>query len=351
MPNYNGKHVVQNHPNVANKGKATIVLAGIILASSLSAHALTKQDKEININNKAFSKQYESTIALPEVSTIIEHIKAQYRLEDEYGLTFEGLIFDYFNKTLLNISEEKQLDVISQILQDKDLINKIYNYAINNSNIPITLFKNVENQNVTENIKIIKSNEQLMKYIRTYANTYGEDQNKIIALIAYNMNNGNINNNNPLGINNDWFTLGAKYSVYNYDLNTNQDLRNFKNNSKRSLEEAILYGIMVTQSSIKQANGNGLDSFAYIKYGPHITKLTDEQKNDIENYKNEILSYIVKSSSMSSPVFITNYTLSENNTRQTMERIQSEEYTFNIINRIITELKVSLSNTYGKSLN
>lgn len=351
MPNYNGKHVVQNHPNVANKGKATIVLAGIILASSLSAHALTKQDKEININNKTFSKQYESTIALPEVNTIIEHIKAQYRLEDEYGLTFEGLIFDYFNKTLLNISEEKQLDVISQILQDKDLINKIYNYAINNSNIPITLFKNVENQNVTENIKIIKSNEQLMKYIRTYANTYGEDQNKIIALIAYNMNNGNINNNNPLGINNDWFTLGAKYSVYNYDLNTNQDLRNFKNNSKRSLEEAILYGIMVNQSSIKQANGNGLDSFAYIKYGPHITKLTNEQKNDIENYKNEILSCIVKSSSMSSPVFITNYTLSENNTRQTMERIQSEEYTFNIINRIITELKVSLSNTYGKSLN
>lgn len=351
MNNYNGKHTAQNHPNVSNKGKATIVLAGVLLASSLSAHALAKQDKEMDIKNIKPQKQIESTLPLPEVSTIIDHIKAQYLLKDEHGPTFEGLIFDYFNKSLENIATDKQIDALNQILQDKDLINKIYNYAINNSNIPITLFNSIDNQEVTNNIQIIKTNEQLMKYIKKYANTYGEDENKIIALIANNMNDGIINNNNPLGINNEWFTLGAKYSVYNYELNTNQDLRNFKNNSKRSLEEAILYGIMVCQSSIKQANGNGFDSFAYIKYGPHITKLTSEQKNDLENYRNEILTTMTKCSRISSPVFITNYTLSLSNSHQTMERIQSEEYTFNIINRIITELNVSLSNTYGKTLN
>ncbi len=342
--NYNAKHACNNHPKVLNKEKATLILASTLLVSALSAHALTKNDKDIVFPQNNFNnKQIESTISVNNVNDLINHLKIKYQTIDDYGFTFEGLVINYFENALASVPEEEQSKVLNNILEDKDLINNIYNYAKKNSPIYLNVVENIENKEINENIKAIMTNSDLMETIRKYSKMYGENTSKVVILLAMNMKDGQINKDNPLGISDEWRSLNSSRTVYNYELNENQSLNEYSKYTG-SLKNNLRYNIMVCQNSVKEADGSAVGSFKYIKYGPEAKTINDNES--LEEYRALVLSYLAKYNK----TLVTNYTLHENDTKVYAQRLLTEDDVSNIINQIITEMSANLTNTYNKNM-
>ena len=89
---YNGKHSVQNHPKV-NIKPGPIILATLTLVGILKANSLLKKDNEIDLSPKG---RIDSTVSKQTIASIINSLKDKYHLSDDYGLTFEGLLYDFF---------------------------------------------------------------------------------------------------------------------------------------------------------------------------------------------------------------------------------------------------------------
>ncbi len=341
--NYNGKHICKNHPKVSNKG--ALILASIALASSLSVFALKKDNSKIEIKPTV---DY-TTIANIDLDSILSSLKSKYILIDEYGTTFEGLVFEYFSDQLDGLNNQEKSIKISSLLNDSNLETNIINYVFTNSPLPIKTYNFKDNPNIVNNINNVLSNVELMNYIHEYATTYGENEGKIIAMIAQNAS-GFINDKNPMGAGNKWYNLDSNYSVFNYDTNKNQKIQNLEKKDINGLKEAILYNILVSQSSVKQAGGNGIEAISYFKFGPNLLNLSDEEEISIQNTTDEILSYLSYYFKRNSFTLTTNYTLNEDNMRTFNERVQSKEYTYYVINDVINNLSIALNQNYNKNL-
>ena len=347
--NYNGKHICKNHPKVNNKG--TIILASLVLASSLSIFAINKDNEEMDIKN--ISNSEISYVTEADFTSILSSLKSKYILTDEYGLTYEGLVASYFESQLSGIPNEEINKKLTLLLQDSDIETKIFNYVVTNSPVPIKLFNYKDSSNMKSNLDLVLNNQELMDYIHTYAPIYGEDEGKIISIIAQNLDNtnGRIDYKNPMGVGNKWYHLDSKYSVYNYSKNENEKITPITEKNIVNLNGGILYNIIVSQSSIKQAGGNGIEALSHLKFGPNLLTLNNEEKETVLNVTDEILSYLSIYYKRNSFNLTTNYTLDPDNIHVTTERVQSREYTYYVINDFINNLSISLNQDYNKTLN
>lgn len=347
--NYNGRHVCKNHPKVNNKG--TIILASLVLASSLSIFAINKDNEEMDIKNVYNSEI--SYVNEVDFSSILSSLKSKYILTDEYGLTFEGLVSSYFESQLSGIPNEEINKNLALLLHDSDIETKIFNYVVTNSPVPIKLYNYKDSSNMRVNLDKVLNNQELMDYIDTYSPIYGEDKGKIISIIAQNLENtnGRIDYKNPMGAGNKWYHLDSKYSVYNYSTNENEKINPINEKNIVNLKGGILYNIIISQSSIKQAGGDGIEALSHLKFGPNLLTLTDEEKETALNVTDEILSYLSIYFKRNSFNLTTNYTLNPDNTHVTTERVQSREYTYYVINDFINNLRITLNQDYNKTLN
>ena len=338
----NGKHVAQNHPKVDNTNKRVAILASTVLVAVLSVYASSKFDIAPVDNSGKDNISYANT-NVQDISVNLNGLKTQYTIQDQYGLTFEGLVFDYFESQLNGLDNNGKLATMRNMLNDQDLDTKIYNYVMSKTNVKEIEFADSLKEEAQSNISIVRNDEPLMTLINKYCELYGEDVNKIVALIAHNMTNGIINTNNLIGANVSWFSLDASRSVTN--LNKEEiNLKTFFNNHNRGLESYVLYNVLISQSCNKEANGNPVNALNYVFNGPYFMG-NDEEKID------EVITYMMLDSSSESVTIKYSYVDSNGNATERIQRVQTKDYTSNIINQIITQLNVSITNTYGKALN
>lgn len=336
-----GKHIAQNHPKVNKINMRVAILASTVLVGTLSVYALSKIDKDASLDNDA--KGNIAYTSVQDVSVSLNGLKTQYITQDQNGLTFEGLIFDYFESQLNGLDNSAKLTAIQDMLNDKDLDAKIYNYVMTKSNIKEIELADFLEEDAKSNLEIVRNNETLMNLVNKYCGLYGEDINKIVALIAHNMTNGQINTNNLIGANSSWFNLDASRSVTGLD-QKEINLRTFFDNNNRGLESYVLYNILISQSCNKEANGNPVNAMNYLFNGPYFTG-NDEERID------EVMTYMMVDKSSEAITIRYTYVNSNGSTTERTQRVQTKDFTANMINQIITQLNVSITNTYGKSLN
>lgn len=333
---YNGKHNLKNHPKTKIK-PVPIVLATLSLVGVLKVNALLRKDDDIDLSP---SQRIDSTITTYTLDNVLNNLKSKYFLSDEYGLTFEGLLFEFFESKVTDLTS------LEELLSSKDLEEQISSYILTKSPLPIRMYKDSNNEEIISNLSIITSNTELMALINKLSLTYGIDEGLIIASIAHNITNGIIDTKNPMGIGDMWFNLDSKYTIYNYSLDEPETIVPLERNRSYSLEKALRYNIIITQSSIKQASGDSIEAISYLKYGPNLIHINQNEKDKLLTITNEILTYLNYYHKRNSYNLTTYYTLNKDNKSKKVERVQSQEYTEHLYNEIIT----SLTNYYKNNL-
>ena len=339
---YNGKHSVQNHPKV-NIKPGPIILATLTLVGILKANSLLKKDNEIDLSPKG---RIDSTVSKQTIDSIINSLKDKYHLSDDYGLTFEGLLYDFFENKFNGLNDNEKEIILEELLKSKDLEELISHYIKSKSSLPIRMYNFIDNPEAKVNIKIITTNESLMSLIDKLSLTYGIDKGLIISCIAQNMTGGLIDKQNPMGIGEKWYNLDSTYTIYNYSLDGPETIEKIEKSDIKTLEEALKYNIIIAQSSIKQSSGDSIEALSYLKYGPTLVRINTKESEEVKKATDEILSILSFYYKRNSFNLTTYYTLNKDNKSKKIERVQSYEYTDFLYNELLDYLTNWYKNNY-----
>ena len=341
---YNGKHNLQNHPKVTIKTKP-FILATLALLGVLKLNSLLKKDDpiELDLTNK---EGLELVINQDNIDNIFSNLKSKYILSDDYGLTFEGLLYDFFETKFNGLNDNEKEIIIEELLKNKDLEEIMSHYIKAKSTLPIRMYHFTTSPEAQNNLSIITSNNELMSLINRLSLTYGIDEGIVVSCIAQNMTNGIIDHTNPMGIGDKWYNLDSTYTVYNYSLDEPEAIQKIEKSRIKSLEEALKYNIIIVQSSIKQSSGDSIEALSYLKYGPSLIKMNAKESEELKKSTDEILSYLSYYRKRNSFNLTTYYTLNKDNKNRKVERVQAFEYTDYLYNELLDNLTNWYRNNY-----
>ena len=341
-----GKHLAKNNKNT--KGGA-IILVGTILVTSLLARLAIKADTkmEMPLNNSHTISNNEQGMSL---DSVLNHIKYNYATVDKYGMTETGLIFEYFQSQIRGLSPEEQQAKLLELINDERLFYNVYEYVLSYRNTPIHEFEMVDVN--LDNYQAIINNEEVMGLVNKYCAAYKISPEVIVALLAENSVDGKVDRNNPFGLNSSWLGgITSSRSAWNYDTNSKDDLMKMQSSASSSFESAIRYGIMCYAGSAKEANGITDDTIR-IFYAGVNTRISNNNPA-IEQFKNEVLSYIAKAGGTDRIDLNYIFTLSESFQRE-MHEVYGHQLTqdeiIDIVNDICNELAPHLQVSNGKRM-
>lgn len=336
-----GKHEAKNHPKTKGNGivPGIIILSGVILFSTAAARMATRKDPEIHLKPGIFAtKEYD------DVKDLLSGISSNYKMEDVYGLTDIGLVFQYYQNELKGLSPEEQREKIKELINDDDLYAKVIFSVEEAKNEPSFEFELVDvDQN---NIEVVKNNENVMQYIQKYCQEYKINQDVIIAILATNVHSGTLNPSNPFGLNGFWNgSVNSTRTVWNYEDGTKDDLMIMQRTARSSIESAIRYGIMVYASSAKEANGNTEDTLRIFYSSPYPEYAPRSNTMNEDKFKDSVLTYVATMNNTTRVKLNYVFTLSESYAKE-MHEVYENGMNYDEICDLVDQINTQIGTGY-----